>query len=416
MSVSVEEIFVLYTGNKYQLKLSFQTKEEKFEFSSIEEVNQVLEGILNEKKVIVVKGTKYLLTLGSSFSVKAFQANIDISSLDKNFSELKIYGEDCIIKLPDTIHAEKVFIQSRDQSIFETPLFPSSLEVNLKFDTIYTINTDSFPFVKILDLSHNQIQELSDSFSKVVEINLSNNQIRDLVPFPKANVVNLNHNMIDDVDEDIFPIATEVELAENRLTRLTGNIFPNVDYLDLNHNQIRYINSEVLQHVVQLDLSYNQMTYLPEMPNIAELDVQSNNIEDLGKLPSSLEVINLSQNPIRNLNKLLLNKQVRFIYDQPIQAEKKLKFDFPIDVEVKAKKRKMDEEKIIHLQSIVRKNQAMEEFREKQRNLQLAREEILSQRFSDVYNYGNIDINDEKDIEIYWNQTRPILMEISKNI
>jgi len=45
-----------------------------------------------------------------------------------------------------------------------------------------------------------------------------------------------------------------------------------------------------------------------------------------------------------------------------------------------------------------------------------AREEIKQQRFSDVYNYGNIDITNDKDVEVYWYVTRPTLIDISKKM
>ena len=149
------------------------------------------------------------------------------------------------------------------------------------------------------------------------------------------------------------------------------------------------------------------------MPNIAELDVQSNRIEDLGKMPSSLEVINLSQNPIRNLKKIIDKKDFRVIFDQSIKPEKQMKFNYPIDVRIKSSPKKMDVSKIIPLQSMVRRNLEIDKLAKDKLVLQMARREIEEMPYSNLYNYGNIDINDDNDVRVYWYQTKPLLEKMA---
>lgn len=116
----------------------------------------------------------------------------------------------------------------------------------------------------------------------------------------------------------LAPHLTTVKLPNRELTEIPPVIFTltKLSRLDLSGNFIRSIPQEILKlkNLEVLDLSHNQISHFPPIPeNLKQLYVADNQIESLPVLAESkLQVLDLSNNPIDQLEETLNGIQVIF--------------------------------------------------------------------------------------------------------
>lgn len=187
------------------------------------------------------------------------------------------------------------------------------------------------PNLKVLDLSHNNIESLSpaifSNLGKLLELNLANNGMtfiadRALEGLVSLSVINLAENRLNNLPPELFAEAKnvkEINLSNNTLNVLAPGIFNDLHQLlslDLSHNQLssEWINGltfKGLDRLVVLDLSYNHINRLDSgtfksLKNLQSLRLQEN---QLSALPDNmflelnkLTTLTLSNNLLRRID------------------------------------------------------------------------------------------------------------------
>lgn len=187
------------------------------------------------------------------------------------------------------------------------------------------------PNLKVLDLSHNNIESLSpaifSNLGKLLELNLANNGMtfiadRALEGLISLSVINLAENRLNSLPPELFSEAKnvkEINLSNNSLNVLAPGIFNDLQQLvslDLSHNQLasEWINGltfKGLDRLVILDLSHNHINKMDAgtfkaLTNLQALRLQENRISslpdnmflELGKLTT----LTLSNNLLRKID------------------------------------------------------------------------------------------------------------------
>lgn len=124
--------------------------------------------------------------------------------------------------------------------------------------------------------------------------------------------LNLKDNNLGNLDglSKIKNTVTDLNLGATRIDNIEIlSDFKNLVFLDLSTNQIEDINPiKALKKLEYLYLDNNKINKIPELnlPNLHELWLYSNNIEDISNLKLSLNLysINISNNKIENINVL----------------------------------------------------------------------------------------------------------------
>ncbi|XP_065193470.1 uncharacterized protein LOC135824689 [Sycon ciliatum] len=156
-------------------------------------------------------------------------------------------------------------------------------------------------YLKILDLSHNQLSILeSNIFSELANVShllLHHNNITliDYAAFNSSGPrrmqhLNLGHNMLSSLPANVFQsIKTlrTLSLDHNLLSSLPNDIFRPFTILRqlfLNHNRLASFPNRTVETLKKLDLSHNQFTSiesLPRFPFVIHLDISHNQIIDI---------------------------------------------------------------------------------------------------------------------------------------
>lgn len=187
------------------------------------------------------------------------------------------------------------------------------------------------PNLKVLDLSHNNIESLSpaifSNLGKLLELNLSNNGMtfiadRALEGLVSLSVINLAENRINSLPPELFSEAKnvkEINLSNNTLNVLAPGIFNDLEQLlslDLSHNQLasEWINGltfKGLHRLVILDLNNNHINKLDSgtfksLKNLQFLRLQENRIAALSENMflelTKLTTLTLSNNQLRRVD------------------------------------------------------------------------------------------------------------------
>lgn len=187
------------------------------------------------------------------------------------------------------------------------------------------------PNLKVLDLSHNNIESLSpaifSNLGKLLELNLSNNGMtfiadRALEGLVSLSVINLAENRLNSLPPELFSEAKnvkEINLSNNTLNVLAPGIFNELQQLlslDLSRNQLasEWINGltfKGLDRLVILDLSHNHINKLDSgtfkgLKSLQTLRLQENRIaalpENMFLELSKLTTLTLSNNQLRRID------------------------------------------------------------------------------------------------------------------
>ncbi|XP_053657824.1 leucine-rich repeat-containing protein 24 [Anopheles marshallii] len=156
--------------------------------------------------------------------------------------------------------------------------------------------------LQILDLSHNQINELpSKTFEAAQQTNLQKLYLR--------------HNGMKRVDRDAFrnlTILIELDMANNNLTALEAGVFDDltkIRVIILNNNQIERIDNSLfkgLQYLTKVHLRSNRLVRIAQnsfinVPNLSQIELDYNELQALRKESFSglekLTSLSLTNNP-----------------------------------------------------------------------------------------------------------------------
>lgn len=168
-------------------------------------------------------------------------------------------------------------------------------------------NFDEFVYLNYccnLDLSKNKIKEykvLKENTSNLAfmrTINLSDNQLRELSDFPQQRLcsVNLTNNKIEtcgDFNGAVCKSVTKLDLTKNRLENLKGlSCMPALLELNLSENRITSLKGlcdfPCLKTLTLVGNKISEFDVVPTLPALTHLDLQGN------KIASDKEIMKMS--------------------------------------------------------------------------------------------------------------------------
>lgn len=256
----------------------------------------------------------------------------------------------------------KVSNNLRLQKICFLPQFSESEEQKSCVCQINDVLLPEVPESLQIDCSFREFDETTFNKSlpsNAATLDLSWNQFRQLPPLSSLTLsfLDVNHNNISYLNDKIFenlPKLTEINLSWNLIQKIAMDTFKwttNLQILDLSHNQFRpkynesalfhplnklntlklssnnleYLNNNSLNYTINLyqyfgiNLNVNELHLrdcqlntinLPSNAKLEKLDLRKNSFSQIpAQLPfSSLEIIDLSENPIIRLKESDFNK------------------------------------------------------------------------------------------------------------
>ena len=162
-------------------------------------------------------------------------------------------------------------------------------------ECLHEIPSEVFELVDLehLNLSHNQIIEVSNSIAKLKklkELNLSGNEIINIFDaisqMTNLSNLDLSHNQITHISDHLTQLTTitVLDLSHNQISAVSKEIFKlkNLEALHLGFNQLRYFPSEInsQDRLHWLNLESNELKALPSsiasLPNLTHLNLRSN--------------------------------------------------------------------------------------------------------------------------------------------
>jgi internalin A len=150
---------------------------------------------------------------------------------------------------------------------------------------------DSYPHLRLIDMGFNQLQDISylEKLKFVVELNLENNHLGD-VKFLMSS--------------DSFPYLKKLNLQGNKITALTPINLRNLVHVNLNNNQIISLDDfEGHAKIEVLEIRKNRLISLKGLSNLGSLrelylaDNQLTSFQHLGDVPK-LTKLNARKNKI----------------------------------------------------------------------------------------------------------------------
>ena len=192
---------------------------------------------------------------------------------------------------------------------------------------------------KILNYIHGKSSELSftnDEITKLNEINLSHQNITNLPndvfnQLVELEVIDLSNNKLTNLDAKLFDRLTKLQmliLSNNQLKSLNKKIFSNLSKLNiinLSNNQIDNLDVDLFNGLVELnrlDVSKNKLNSLNEnifknLTKLMDIDLSENELTELDEniflnsRSKYLHKIVCNKNRIRQLPEKIFCRQIR---------------------------------------------------------------------------------------------------------
>lgn len=244
------------------------------------------------------------------------------NNLSKSFPQLNSLdlSDNFISELPENESDDTVFpetlqelnlmnnsIEKITNSITNLPNLTVLIISNNKIKEIPTLNQSLTKF----DASKNQIDTISkQTLKNIKELFLSENKIEKFPLNIKTKIIEtiiLHHNNIDEINLKNITIRSYlpktikmIDLSFNHIEEIPKELFeslPNIESFSASFNQIRIIPQEIV--------NCNKITYL---------EISSNPIKTLPKLPLSLETIAASNCQIESLEDVFVEQKTRSRY------------------------------------------------------------------------------------------------------
>ena len=181
------------------------------------------------------------------------------------------------------------------------------------------------PKLTTLDLGNNNLKSIPNLnlCKNLISLNLDRNHINKISGLNELNhlrFLNLSHNAIQKLDNNLFPLGIEkLSLQHNQIKTpdsLMGTKFPNLTELDLSGNLIEDMKTLALidlKKLRNLNLNNNSIKEWPSnmkrLENIERLGFNQNALilisENIGQL-KNLRILDLSRNSIEKIPKSLI--------------------------------------------------------------------------------------------------------------
>jgi Leucine-rich repeat (LRR) protein/GTPase SAR1 family protein len=181
--------------------------------------------------------------------------------------------------------------------------------------TAIPVEVFELEWLERLDLSNNQLNEITNSISRLQnlsELGLNDNQLSEIPDsislLQNLSELGLNDNQLRELPDSISLLQnlSELGLNDNQLSELPDSIYrlQNLSYLDLSSNQLSELPDSIslLQNLSQLNLSSNQLSELPDSISLLHnLSILYLSYNQLSELPDSISLLqNLSQLDLSN--------------------------------------------------------------------------------------------------------------------
>ncbi len=264
----------------------------------------------------------------------------DISGLPADSTSLDLSGQNgsSSLRLADSMFSRFTQLESLNLSNNQLSSFRSAVfngldqlkNLNLSYNQFTSLPESSFsslPNLEYLNLSKNKIQTMHESTFSAVEgkvyqlkiLDLSYNELEELSDFTFSYLVRLqslklNNNQITELDQlTLFgPFQLkQLNLGYNEIETVHGSAFSDnskLTHLWLHANNIESLPDSVFSNLTELrmlSLSRNELDEIPDLSNntkLGSLYLYSNNISDLSSNPfselSALRTLSLSNNSI----------------------------------------------------------------------------------------------------------------------
>ena len=187
-----------------------------------------------------------------------------------------------------------------------------------------------FRYIKILDLSYNQITKIEvpekfEKFEKLEKIFLNHNRIVEisgLENLKDIRVLALNNNYIQEIKGlDNIENLESLHLSDNDIQEIKGlDNLKKLESLNLSDNDINYIGGlEKLKSLVSLEINKNRIKKLQGLDcclNLRALHLRNNLIESLEGISKlkKLRLLDLSKNNLRDLEGIEMLFNLRLFY------------------------------------------------------------------------------------------------------
>ncbi|KAF2884828.1 hypothetical protein ILUMI_21361 [Ignelater luminosus] len=259
-----------------------------------------------------------LMILASS----VFRGLAKISFIDLSYNHLFEISFSLFADITEPSNDLRLDISDNYLYIIDFSYFPNFISyLNLANNLIIDVkNLTNFPNIRLLDLSNNQVANLSLINNNLKYLNLSGNKIYCLNEsvFNKSynlQMLDLSNNFLKDLDRDVFTnllYLTSLFLQHNHVTKIPIGCFRvlhMLSILNLSSNEIEEFHYGTflgLHSLITLDISNNRLSNLLEnlfhsLPNLQNLYICNNFFKTLDSLEllkytKTLQVVCLDNN------------------------------------------------------------------------------------------------------------------------
>ena len=161
--------------------------------------------------------------------------------------------------------------------------------------------------ISSLNAQNAKIKDLTgiEYCKNLYELYLNDNEIRNvdaISNFDFNGIIDLSHNQITDITPLEGKKFDTLDLSYNQINNVVSNLVFSNSSLNLSHNQISDISPLKGDDFVNLDLSYNQIVNINALADISysTINLSNNQITTIDKLDNAWNV-NLSNNQISNI-------------------------------------------------------------------------------------------------------------------
>jgi Leucine-rich repeat (LRR) protein len=177
-----------------------------------------------------------------------------------------------------------------------------------------------------VDLSHNQLSEISASLGNAVHLTHCDLSYNNLTEVPscffrcsRLKILKLDHNMIVEVSGRVLGMINDLERLEMQHNLIQGALpsllfaIKKLVYVDMTHNHITEIPSD-LGHwtkLIHLNLAYNSISYLPDtLGELTDLTLLKLDHNCLLELPKTFARLTKLEHLSLNSNRLYANPHI----------------------------------------------------------------------------------------------------------
>lgn len=305
------------------------------------------------------------------FPTEQFKCLTELMWLGLDNNNLKVISDESLTTLKELTYINLAFnrIMVLPRNIFIAEVHKSLAEVDLSYNTIATIYTNTFdslinlriislssnritalernsfynmPQLAYIDLTHNLLQNVSESvftfLPGLIRLDLMFNNLRYLTLKMFKHVsnetmplrLNISHNRLEVLDGELssFLFVHLLDARSNSLTDVQGvkHLGYSLRRLYLSDNNLSMLNNHAfgdLEFLEILDLAHNNLSQIRRrafqgLNNLQRLDISHNHIEQLQPDQFSnlrkLRVLNLAHNKLRSLpREIFLNTRVEYL-------------------------------------------------------------------------------------------------------